>query len=650
MGLFGWSVAVSGDTLVVGSPFESSSAIGVNGNQTDNSTSASGAVYAFVRNGTTWSQQAYLKASNTETNDMFGYDVAVSGDTLVAGAPSEDSNATGVNGNQADNSTENSGAAYVFVRNGTTWSQQAYLKASNTGASDAFGISVAVSSETVIVGSEARGNFGAAYVFVLNGGTWCQQAYIQSGSRDYFSDSVAIDGDTAVVGAFGDSGSATAPYSGAAYVFDVPCLQTIEIADAAPLTLTLGGLIQTYNGFPKQPTATTTPAGLNVTFTFDGSAVAPTNPGSYAVVASAYANNTNEIVASVSGTFVINSGVANVVISNVSAAQRLGTRMIDIDYDVTALSSPVGVSLEISADGGITWSVPANTVTGVIGANVTPGTNLRMSWNAGTDWNNHAASQMRFRIKVSNLWDFSLIPGGNFTMGDTIDGVDTEMPHSVNVSPFYMQKKEVSKADWDEVRAWGLLHGYTDIAVGDGRAANHPVQNVTWFDVAKWCNARSEKENIMPCYYTDSAQTAVYRTGKTYPDNTMVKWTEIGYRLPTEAEWEKAARGGLSENRFPWGDTISHSEANFQNDGSESYQTGSIGYHPTYLNYISGPVTAPGGSFQANGYGLYDMAGNVSEWCWDWMSADYYLSSPTDDPHGSDYANDKAQRGGNYEF
>ena len=132
-------MAVSGDTVVVGAHREDSNATGVNGNQSDNSAVDAGAAYVFVRSGTTWSQQAYLKASNTGAGDCFGCSVAVSGDTVVVGALGEDSNATGVNGNQSDNSAADAGAAYVFVRSGTTWSQQAYLKASNTGAGDLFG-------------------------------------------------------------------------------------------------------------------------------------------------------------------------------------------------------------------------------------------------------------------------------------------------------------------------------------------------------------------------------------------------------------------------------------------------------------------------------------------------------------------------------
>jgi len=245
---FGSSVAISGDTVVVGAPVEASNAKGVNGNQADNSARQAGAAYVFVRSGTTWSQQAYLKASNTEEVDSFGWSVAISGDTVIIGAVLEDSDATGVNGDQTDNSATDSGAAYVFVRSGTTWSQQAYLKASNTGAGDQFGWSVAIFGDTVVVGalnesSDATGvngdqtnDFaflsGAAYVFVRSGTTWSQQAYLKASNTDAvdrFGVSVAIFGDTVVVGALFEASSATgvngdqtdnsAPNSGAAYVF-----------------------------------------------------------------------------------------------------------------------------------------------------------------------------------------------------------------------------------------------------------------------------------------------------------------------------------------------------------------------------------------------------------------------------------------------
>ena len=142
-----------GHTVAVGVFGEDSAATGVDGDQNDNSAGNAGAVYVFVRDGTTWTQQAYLKASNTGIFEYFGHSVAIDGDTLVVGAVYEDSAATGVNGDQSDNSAKDSGAAYVFVRDGTTWSQQAYLKASNTDAGDQFGTSVAVSGDTIVVGA-----------------------------------------------------------------------------------------------------------------------------------------------------------------------------------------------------------------------------------------------------------------------------------------------------------------------------------------------------------------------------------------------------------------------------------------------------------------------------------------------------------------
>jgi hypothetical protein len=245
---FGYSVAVSGDTAVIGAVEEDSNATGVGGNQADDSADNSGAAYVFIRSGATWTQQAYLKASNTGASDRFGYSVALSGNTAVIGALHERSNATGVGGNQADNSAPNSGAAYVFTRSGATWSQQAYLKASNSEAGDYFGWSVAVSGDTAVIGalneeSNATGvdgdgtdnsayNSGAAYVFNRSGATWSQQAYLKASNssiNDYFGGSVAVSGDTAVIGAYGEASNATgvggnqadnsAPSSGAAYVF-----------------------------------------------------------------------------------------------------------------------------------------------------------------------------------------------------------------------------------------------------------------------------------------------------------------------------------------------------------------------------------------------------------------------------------------------
>jgi formylglycine-generating enzyme required for sulfatase activity len=191
---------------------------------------------------------------------------------------------------------------------------------------------------------------------------------------------------------------------------------------------------------------------------------------------------------------------------------------------------------------------------------------------------------------------------------------------------------------WDEVATWAAVNGYDiNTAGASGKGTNHPAYYVTWYECVKWCNARSRKENLTPCYTVSGVE---YKSGNSAPD---CNWNANGYRLPTDAEWTKAARGGLVGKRFPWGDVISHSEANFNNDGGEAYQTGTIGYHPTYATGGT-PHTSPAGSFAANGYGLYDMTGNVWEWCWDWAGTN--ASGEQTDPRGASSGSLRVGRGG----
>jgi cysteine-rich repeat protein len=164
---FGTSVALSGDgsTLAVGAYQEASAATGINGDQVSNAAGSSGAVYVYVHSsGGTWSQQAYVKASNTDAGDQFGYSVELSGDgsTLAVGAVIEDSAATAINGDQVSNAAGFAGAAYVYARSSGTWNQQAYVKASNTGASDNFGYSVALSGDGSTLAVGALGEDSAA--------------------------------------------------------------------------------------------------------------------------------------------------------------------------------------------------------------------------------------------------------------------------------------------------------------------------------------------------------------------------------------------------------------------------------------------------------------------------------------------------------
>lgn len=250
---FGFSVAVYGDTAVVGAYNESSNARGVDGDPANNEALSSGAAYVFIRAGGVWSQQAYLKASNAEASDFFGEAVALFGDTIIVGASGESSGAQGVNGDETDNGASRAGAAYVFVRSGATWSQQAYLKASNAEENDRFGRAVAIFNDIAVIGAwgEASGSAavdgnqgdnstpeaGSAYVFRRQGAAWSQEAYLKAlnaEAADYFGWAVAAaekviavgaDGeDSQTVGINGDPNQDTASMSGAVYMFDYPVI------------------------------------------------------------------------------------------------------------------------------------------------------------------------------------------------------------------------------------------------------------------------------------------------------------------------------------------------------------------------------------------------------------------------------------------
>jgi formylglycine-generating enzyme required for sulfatase activity len=196
-------------------------------------------------------------------------------------------------------------------------------------------------------------------------------------------------------------------------------------------------------------------------------------------------------------------------------------------------------------------------------------------------------------------------------LGDTLDGQSDAIPTNVTVSAFYMDTNLVSYSQWQAVYSYATSHGYGFVHVGAGKAANNPVQTVDWYDVVKWSNARSQQAGLTPVYYTDAGLTQVYTNGEVAP---YVNWGASGYRLPTEAEWEKAARGGLSGQRFPCGDTISESQANYEGDTTDlSYDLGPNGYNALFTGVY--PYTCPVGYFAPNGYGLYDMAGNLFESC-----------------------------------
>lgn len=271
-----------------------------------------------------------------------------------------------------------------------------------------------------------------------------------------------------------------------------------------------------------------------------------------------------------------------------------------------------------------------------------------------------------------------LISGGTFQMGDSFsEGDSSERPtHTVTVNSFYMDKYDITNGQYcqylnsvlgssiyvadggmyggDMVYGSGNNQPYCgtsdsyyrslidysggvfSVRIRDGRnMSNDPMIYVSWYGAAAYCNWLSQQEGKEPCY---NLSTWEYDFSKN------------GYRLPTEAEWEYAARGGLSGKRFPWGDTISHSQTSYWSyweEGHPYYQydvNPTEGCHPIWSSGGVSPYTAPVGSFAANGYGLYDMAGNACQWCNDWYGA--YNSNPQTNPTGPANGNCRIYRGG----
>jgi formylglycine-generating enzyme len=322
-------------------------------------------------------------------------------------------------------------------------------------------------------------------------------------------------------------------------------------------------------------------------------------------------------------------------------------------------------------------------------SNAHPAGRFQIQWKAHmqqADWLDYLSGSATATFHRVRLFDpapppgMALVPAGDFLMGDSWGGDFTATPvHAVWVSAFYVDQRTVTKALWDDVRSWGLTNGFVDLPPGAGggiRSAQivtngqsvitnwtysevgpeHPVVLVNWYDMVKWCNARSLKEGLEPVYYLDGTFAQLYRTGQVDLANGHVHWQGSGYRLPTEAEWEKAARGGLVQHHYPWpsfglplSDHVDRTQLNYLGSG-DPYEQGSAppGYYDgrqTIVDDLGHPLPIQD---MANAYGLYDMAGNVWEFCWDAYSFTTYQwrvdSGDLTDPRGPTFVAENLRR------
>ena len=305
------------------------------------------------------------------------------------------------------------------------------------------------------------------------------------------------------------------------------------------------------------------------------------------------------------------------VVTNIIATQRASTKLVDISYDVSdSNNDSLKVRVEISANGGRTFDVPAITLSGDIGGNVSPGTNKLIVWNAGMDWDGEYSPEMRVKIIASDghgvpemEWGTEVAPGG-FLLGQ--DGGPEGAGPSRHVAipwPYWVSKYEVTIAQYVDylnmaIAAGEIYRDATRVYAQSGRYAGVPAGAIL---VVLGPDLQWSISRFVPTTLSNLPVLVTWHGAAAYAEH-------CGYDLPTEAEWEKAARGadydGAGEHRsYPWGNVLTNGTANF----SES--EGAVGpfRDRTPVGYFNGGQVPAGGNM-TNAYGLYDVSGNVAEW------------------------------------